>query len=81
MTFFQPVCFIAVTELATVTPHFVTISVLISKVDFSLDVVVQKQIALPNVRGWTKDYQVEDDTEILIRYNVWGSSPKFWTGT
>ena len=25
--------------------------------------------------------QVEDDTEILIRYNVWGRGPKFWTGT
>ena len=30
---------IVVTELDTVTPHFVAISVLISKVDFSLDVV------------------------------------------
>ena len=27
------------------------------------------------------DYQVEDDTEILIRYNVRGRGPKFWTGT
>ena len=26
-------------------------------------------------------YQVEDDTEILIRYNVWGRGPKFWTST
>ena len=26
-------------------------------------------------------YQVEDDTEILIRYNVWGRGPKFWTRT
>ena len=26
-------------------------------------------------------YQVEDDTEILIRYNVRGRGPKFWTGT
>ena len=25
--------------------------------------------------------QVEDDTEILIRYNVRGRGPKFWTGT
>ena len=25
--------------------------------------------------------QVEDNTEILIRYNVWGRGPKFWTGT
>ena len=37
--YFQIVCFIAVTELATVTTHFVAISVLISMVDFSLDVV------------------------------------------
>ena len=35
----QIVCFIAVTELATVTTHFVAISVLISMVHFSLDVV------------------------------------------
>ena len=33
---FQIVCFIAVTELATVTTHFVAISVLFSMVDFSL---------------------------------------------
>ena len=26
-------------------------------------------------------HQVKDDTEILIRYNVWGRGPKFWTGT
>ena len=26
-------------------------------------------------------HQVEDDTEILIRYNVRGRGPKFWTGT
>ena len=25
--------------------------------------------------------QVEDNAEILIRYNVWGRGPKFWTGT
>ena len=25
--------------------------------------------------------QVEDDTEILIRHNVWGCGPKFWAGT
>ena len=25
--------------------------------------------------------QVEDDTEILIRHNVWGCGPKFWTAT
>ena len=37
--YFQILCFIAVTELATVTTHFVAISVLISMVDFSLDVV------------------------------------------
>ena len=37
--YFQFVCFIAITELATVTAHFVAISVLISKVDFSLDAV------------------------------------------
>ena len=37
--FFQPVCLIAITELATVKLHFVAISVLISMVDFSLDVV------------------------------------------
>ena len=37
--YLQPVRLIAVTELATVTPHFVAISVLISMVDFSLDVV------------------------------------------
>ena len=40
--YFQFVCFIhviAITELATVTTHFVAISVLISMVDFSLDVV------------------------------------------
>ena len=37
--YFQFVCFIAVTELATVTTHFIAISVLISMVDFSLDVV------------------------------------------
>ena len=37
--YFQFVCFTAVTELATVTTHFVAISVLISMVDFSLDVV------------------------------------------
>ena len=37
--YFQIVCFIAFTELATVTTHFVAISVLISMVDFSLDIV------------------------------------------
>ena len=37
--YFQIVSFIAVTELVTVTTHFVAISVLISIVDFSLDVV------------------------------------------
>ena len=37
--YFQFVCFIAVTELATVTIHFVAISVLISLIDFSLDSV------------------------------------------
>ena len=26
-------------------------------------------------------HQVEDDTEILICYNVWGRSPKFWIAT
>ena len=37
--YFPFVWFIAITELATVTIHFVAISVLISMVDFSLDVV------------------------------------------
>ena len=37
--YFQFVYFIAITELATVTAHFVAISVLISMVDFSLDAV------------------------------------------
>ena len=31
--------------------------------------------------GHVTGHQVEDDTEILIRYNVWGRGPKFWTGT
>ena len=34
--------------------------------------------ALPTATGVTlKTHQVEDDTEILIRYNVWGRGPKF----
>ena len=35
-------CFIAVMELATLTTYFVAISVLISMVDFSLDVIAEK---------------------------------------
>ena len=37
--YLQPVRLTTVTELATVTPHIVAISVLISMVDFSLDIV------------------------------------------
>ena len=33
-------------------------------------------------KSWNLSHdQVEDDTEILIRYNVRGRGPKFWTGT
>ena len=38
--------------------------------------IVMKPVALRAVVQ-----QVEDDTEILNRYNVWGRGPKFWTGT
>ena len=49
-------CLIAVTELATLTPQFQAVSVLISMVDFSRGVGAYKQLLLPNVQGWTKDY-------------------------
>ena len=38
-------------------------------------------IVLQGTLARTPPNQVEDDTEILIHYNVWGRSPKFWTAT
>ena len=55
-TFSATLCFTTPTEFATVTPNFVVISVLISLVDFALDVAAQKQMQPAKVQGWNKDY-------------------------